>query len=89
MILGLILIFIPNGRGRLAMRSYVRDVVAGLKEGADLAVEDPRVGGVMHDRADDDAHSEPLSRGDDPPYPPAARPMAKIAILSAARKGAL
>jgi len=27
-----------------------------------------------------------ISRGGDPPYPPAARPMAKIAIVSGARK---
>jgi hypothetical protein len=38
------------------MRRDVRDVVAGVEQGLDLAVEDPRVGGVMHDRADDDAH---------------------------------
>jgi hypothetical protein len=50
------LVFIPNGSGRLAVRSDVRDVVAGIEEGLDLAVEDPGVGGVMHDRADDDVH---------------------------------
>jgi hypothetical protein len=38
------------------MRGDVRDVVAGVEEGLDLAVEDPGVGGVMHDRADDDVH---------------------------------
>jgi hypothetical protein len=53
----LILTSISNGRlARLAVRGYVRDVVAGLEQGADLPVEDPRVGRVMHDRADDDAH---------------------------------
>jgi hypothetical protein len=50
------LVFIPNGSGRLAVGSDVRDVVAGIEEGLDLAVEDPGVGGVMHDRADDDVH---------------------------------
>jgi hypothetical protein len=30
--------------------------VAGVEEGLDLTVEDAGVGGVMHDRADDDAH---------------------------------
>src|ERR1017187_3613262 len=51
---------IPNGPVlRVTVRSDVRDVVAGVEEGADLAVEDPRVGGVMHDRADDDAHRVP------------------------------
>jgi hypothetical protein len=43
------------------MRGYVRDVVAGLEQSADLPVEDPRVGRVMHDRADDDAHLGPPS----------------------------
>jgi hypothetical protein len=47
---------IPNGRARLVERSYVRDLVPGLQQGADLAEVDPRVGRVMHDRADDDAH---------------------------------
>ncbi len=41
---------------RLAVRGDVGDVVARVEQGADLAVEDPRVGRVMHDRADDDAH---------------------------------
>ena len=56
MIRVLILILILNGPLRLGMGSYVRDVVAGVEERADLAVEDPRVGGVMHDRADNDVH---------------------------------
>jgi hypothetical protein len=47
---------IPNGRARLVERSYVRDLVPGLQQGADLPEVDPRVGRVMHDRADDDAH---------------------------------
>jgi hypothetical protein len=38
------------------MRSDVRDVVAGVEQGLDLAVEDAGVGGVMDDRADDDVH---------------------------------
>jgi hypothetical protein len=52
----LTLIFIPNGSGRLLVRRDVRDVVAGVQEGLDLAVENPGVRGVVHDRADDDAH---------------------------------
>jgi hypothetical protein len=42
------------------MRRDVRDVVAGLKQCLDLAVEDPGVGRVMHDRADDDVHANRL-----------------------------
>jgi hypothetical protein len=34
----------------------VRDVVARVEEGLDLAVENPGVRGVVHDRADDDVH---------------------------------
>jgi hypothetical protein len=52
----LTLTFIPNGSGRLLVRRDVRDVVAGVQEGLDLPVENPGVGGVVHDRADDDAH---------------------------------
>jgi hypothetical protein len=52
----LTLTFIPNGSGRLLVRRDVRDVVAGVKQGLDLAVENPGVGGVVHDRADDDVH---------------------------------
>jgi hypothetical protein len=36
--------------------SDVRDVVAGVQQGLDLAVENPGIGGVVHDRADDDVH---------------------------------
>jgi len=47
-----------GGRPPGKMRSDIRDVVAGVKQGLDLAVEDPGVGGVMHHRADDDVHVE-------------------------------